>query len=527
MKKHLVASLVLLVALAVAATACAAPATLTPIPTTAPTLVPTIPPPPTLLPTSTPVPPTPTSSPTTVPTVAPLSLHALKNAEYTIQGPASGKAKLDNGVYKEKAANSSAQITIQFNDLTASGDLNGDSVNDAAVILTAQTGGSGTFYYLYGVLNDKGSPKPSTPELLGDRIKLKSLTIQSGEIFANFLSQGPKDPMSNPTVDTTRRYRLQDSTLVSTTPVTPTAVAPTKPPVVATAKPAATATPKAPAPPKGSIAYHKNDNGIDRMLILDLDRNITTPLVDIGPVMDLTLGGAGTNAHPGYFSPDNTKFAFIQVTAPGGRNNLKVLDFRSNTLTGIFSDDGLSSPVWSPDGSRIAFIRTNSNQAFWAVSVINVNGTGGITDIFPNRTGQQMRGGLSWSKLGVFAVGMNTTGLNDVFSLFSDGSGLRNLTNNPADDSTPAYSPDGKLIAFTSNRDGRQQIYVMNADGSGVRRVANSQFNDFSPTWSPDGNWIAFASNRGSSTDIYMMDLNGNNVKALSSGGGTHPTWSH
>ncbi len=526
MKKHLVTSLILLVALAAVATACGAPATPTPMPS--PTQAATRPPPPTLPPpTSTPVPPTPIPTATTVPTVAPLSLTALKSAEYTIQGPASGKAKLDNGTYKEEAANSSAQITVQFNDLTANGDLNNDGAQDAAVILTAQTGGSGTFYYLYGVLNDKGTPKPSSPELLGDRIKLKSLTIQGGEILANFLTQGPKDAMTNPTLDTTRQYRLQGSALVNTTPATPTAVVPTKAPVVATAKPAATATSKAPAPPKGSIAYHKNDNGIDRLLILDLDRNLTTPLIDLGPVADLTLGGAGTNAHPGSFSPDNSKFAFIQVTSPGGKNNLKILDFKTGTPTGVFSDDALSSPVWSPDGSRIAFIRMNSNYAFWAVSVINANGAGGITDIFTNREGQQMRGGLAWSKQGLFALGMNTTGLNDVFSLFSDGGGLRNLTNNPADDSTPAFSPDGSKIAFTSNRDGRQQIYVMNSDGSGVRRVSQSQFNDFSPTWSPDGNWIAFASNRGNTTDIYMMDQNGGNVKALTSGGGTHPTWSH
>ncbi|MBI4789360.1 MAG: PD40 domain-containing protein [Chloroflexi bacterium] len=524
MRKHLVSACILLVAVALLATACGTPAT--PTPTPRPTLPPTQPPPPTLPPT--PVPPTAAPTPTVVPTAAPLSSDALKNAEYPVQGPASGKAKLVNGTYSEKVPNSTAQVVVTFENIVATGDLNGDRSDDAAVLISVKTGGTGTFYYLYGVINERGTPKPAAPELLGDRIKVKSLTIQGGEMVVNFLTQGPRDPMTNPTLDTTRKFRLQDNKLVSTTPVTPTAAAPTKAAVVATPRPAVTATPtplRLPAP-RGSIAYHKSDQGIDRVRALDLDRNVTTPLVDTGPVMDLTLGGSGTNAHLGEFSPDNLKFAFIQVTAAGGANNLKVLDFRSGATNGIFSDAGMSSPVWSPDGNRIAFVRTNSNQAFWAVSVINADGTGGVRDLFTNRGGEQLRGGLAWSKQNIFAVGLNTTGLNDVYTLFSDGGGLTNRTNNPADDSTPAFSPDGKQIAFTSTRDGRQQIYAMNADGSGVRRVSQSTVNDWSPSWSPDGNWIAFTSTRNNSTDIYIMDTRGGNVKQMTTGGGDRPMWS-
>jgi TolB protein len=59
----------------------------------------------------------------------------------------------------------------------------------------------------------------------------------------------------------------------------------------------------------------------------------------------------------------------------------------------------------------------------------------------------------------------------------ADGSGLTRLTNNPADDRMPDWSPDGTCIAFHSNRDGNEEIYIMNADGSGVTYLAEG--------WSP------------------------------------------
>jgi len=144
-----------------------------------------------------------------------LTMNELKNAEYQSEFSANGTVKLTNGIYREKIApNSATELIITLSDKVAYGDLNGDGKEDAAAILITDPGGSGTFHHLAIVLNQKESSNHVASQLLGDRVKVKSLSVRSGEIAVEMITHGPNDPMCCPALEVTQNYLLQDDKLV-------------------------------------------------------------------------------------------------------------------------------------------------------------------------------------------------------------------------------------------------------------------------------------------------------------------------
>ena len=82
----------------------------------------------------------------------------------------------------------------------------------------------------------------------------------------------------------------------------------------------------------------------------------------------------------------------------------------------------------------------------------------------------------------------------EIYVVNADGSGLTNLTRNPALDQSPAWSTEGDQLAFTSDRDDEEfDIYTMSAGGGEARRLIARARSDHTPAWSPDGTQIAFA----------------------------------
>jgi uncharacterized protein len=96
----------------------------------------------------------------------------------------------------------------------AFGDLNGDNVDDAAIIITYNTGGSGSFISLCAVLGTSGKPFITDPILLGDRVGIKSVRIQSGKVVLDIVKHKPNDPSCCPTVPVTLSYSVENGKLV-------------------------------------------------------------------------------------------------------------------------------------------------------------------------------------------------------------------------------------------------------------------------------------------------------------------------
>ena len=120
----------------------------------------------------------------------------------------------------------------------------------------------------------------------------------------------------------------------------------------------------------------------------------------------------------------------------------------------------------------------------------------------------------------------NRDGNSEIYIMNPDGSQQVNLTQHPAADFDPAWSPTGDQILFNSNRDGQWDLYLMEADGKNVRKVFAKSADRREPTWSPDGEQIAYL--RRDEWAIYTTTIDGKTVKRITDtgDGGGSPSWS-
>lgn len=192
------------------------------------------------------------------------------------------------------------------------------------------------------------------------------------------------------------------------------------------------------------------------------------------------------------WSPDGTKIAFVRGARMSGEQEIWVMKAdgtRQRQLTFNREDDIM--PTWSPDGRKIAFVR--------------------------------------------FLLGDPPNG--EVYVMNANGKGERNLTNNPAPfEFKPDWSPDGKQIAFDSDRDLSSDpeecgaaVHTMRPNGKYLRRLTDVPQQAFSPAWSPDGEDLVFSDNacRGES-DLFVMKADGTGFMQLfeTLENEAHATWS-
>ena len=179
------------------------------------------------------------------------------------------------------------------------------------------------------------------------------------------------------------------------------------------------------------------------------------------------------------WSPDGRTLAFASDREE--KRQIYLIDPRGGEARKLTSlEDGVGSFEWAPDGKRLAYTATDPKP-----------------DTMKDRE----------KKYGEYdAIGQDHQ-MSQLYVLDVASKESRRLTNGAFTVGRFSWSPDGKQIAFTSNRDGNYEIYVMNADGSALRNLTRHRAQDNFAAWSPDGKKIAFISNRQRGHDVYLMEV--------------------
>jgi Tol biopolymer transport system component len=220
-------------------------------------------------------------------------------------------------------------------------------------------------------------------------------------------------------------------------------------------------------------------------------------------------------------------FANRQANSPG--KFLTRLLAQPEKLRGLWGDLPWPPIAWSPDGHLILIQTEGTGGDDTAIHLLNVgvalqDPTTQSVSIFSSKSSIF---GISWQpalaektqtstpsdRLVAFASSQD--GNSEIYVTRTDGSGAVNLTNNPAYDGNPVWSPDGKQLAFESDRDGNRDIFVMNADGSELNQLTHDPGNDILGSWAPDGSHLAFFNDQKGFWLLYAMTADGNSITQL------------
>jgi Tol biopolymer transport system component/DNA-binding winged helix-turn-helix (wHTH) protein len=230
----------------------------------------------------------------------------------------------------------------------------------------------------------------------------------------------------------------------------------------------------------------------------------------------------GIDLHP-KFSPDGKTLAFCRgVMNPG---EIFTIPVNGGPMQRVTTDNArVGRLAWLPNGKEIIY----SSDQSGALGLWRVPATGGPSTPVGGVTGFPLALAID-PKGGRLAYQMVDSDLN-IWKLAAGSERPELFVGTTQSDDSPQFSPDGRRVAFSSDRSGSSQIWTCNADGSDQKPLTAfvDHFVTGTPRWSPDGKWIAFDSNHGDVTDIFIIPSDGGEPRRLTDGVTVNslPSWS-
>jgi TolB protein len=237
----------------------------------------------------------------------------------------------------------------------------------------------------------------------------------------------------------------------------------------------------------------------------------------------------GLPKHRPCWSPDGKRIAFARQEDGGLRIWQYLMEPGKAPKRLTNRKEPEYDAVFAPDGKSLLMVTVKLSGTQGNLDVAGVSAEGGETRSFPIDQGKLAHQEWpAWSADGKRVAFSSThEGNQEIYTSRPDGSDLVRATRHPGMDSHPCWTRDGRGIIFATDRWGGLELARMNADGSGVTRLTNSPGIDDYPAVSPDGGRVAFVSNRDGQFEIYVMGIDGSNPKNISNhpGRDSLPTW--